>query len=589
MVLAPFVNYNMDAIFPFCAEAAQYPSRIKVFVSSKTVELRDMREMLGQHLDERGIDTWIYESNSVIHPDNSQTASLSEVDAADLFIGLFWKKYNDVTVQEFRHARRLKKPCFIYVQDQNTKREQELENFLAAEVLDVAAGVTSVYFDKESLLLEQVADDIYNWLRQRHIDATSVIQMARVSQDEISRLQTEVKRFQDASRQKLPRGTKTDYLAHQLKGWFQSLGYRFESYEVYDPTYFEWIVNIPARRGYDRVLVRGISGEAGLRQLSALRNSTQQNKADEGWLVASRRVSQAARDAANNKENQDVFCYTLDELIDEFANFNGYLEWLETKIKEQKIDTMYVPLAAKKDEIDPETKRQIGHSIYDENNGWIEGYIDRWLDDPSKEHISILGEFGTGKTWFALHYAWLSLQKYKVAKEKGVQRPRLPLVIPLRDYAKAVSVESLFSEFFFRKHEIPLSGYSVFEQLNRMGKFLLIFDGFDEMATRVDRQKMIDNFWELARVVVPGSKAILTCRTEHFPTSIEGRSLLNAELKASTANLSGDPPQFEVLELEKFNNKQIYQVLLNRTPHSTVLKVMENPQLLDLVRLFRLR
>jgi hypothetical protein len=24
MVLAPFVNYNMDAIFPFCAEAAHY-------------------------------------------------------------------------------------------------------------------------------------------------------------------------------------------------------------------------------------------------------------------------------------------------------------------------------------------------------------------------------------------------------------------------------------------------------------------------------------------------------------------------------------------------------------------------------------
>jgi hypothetical protein len=43
----------------------------------------------------------------------------------------------------------------------------------------------------------------------------------------------------------------------------------------------------------------------------------------------------------------------------------------------------------------------------------------------------------------------------------------------LRDYAKAVSVESLFSEFFFRKHEIPLPGYSAFEQLNRMGKLLL--------------------------------------------------------------------------------------------------------------------
>ena len=69
-------------------------------------------------------------------------------------------------------------------------------------------------------------------------------------------------------------------------------------------------------------------------------------------------------------------------------------------------------------------------------------------------------------------------------RKKGVERPRLPLVIPLRDYAKAVSVESLFSEFCFRKHEIPLPGYSAFEQLNRMGKLLLIFDGFDEMGSQ---------------------------------------------------------------------------------------------------------
>ena len=86
--------------------------------------------------------------------------------------------------------------------------------------------------------------------------------------------------------------------------------------------------------------------------------------------------------------------------------------------------------------------------------------------------------------------------------------PTFALVIPLRDYAKAISVESLFSEFFFRKHEIPLPGYSAFEQLNRMGKFLLIFDGFDEMAAKVDRQKMINNFWELTRVVIPGAKVI---------------------------------------------------------------------------------
>src|SRR3712207_2694633 len=187
---------------------------------------------------------------------------------------------------------------------------------------------------------------------------------------------------------------------------------------------------------------------------------------------------------------------------------------------------MYVPLAATKAEFDPATGEEISTHRYDERKGWTESYINRWRDDLTKEHVSILGEFGTGKTWFCLYYAWTLLNRYLDAKEQRLERPRLPLVIPLRDYAKTVSIESLFSEFFFRKHEIPLPGYSAFEQLNRMGKLLLIFDGFDEMAARVDRQTMINNFWELARAVVPGSKVILTCRTEHFPEAQEGRKLL---------------------------------------------------------------
>jgi predicted NACHT family NTPase len=179
----------------------------------------------------------------------------------------------------------------------------------------------------------------------------------------------------------------------------------------------------------------------------------------------------------------------------------------------------------------------------------------------------------------------LALQEYLKAKKKGTQRPRIPLVIPLRDYAKAVSIESLFSEFFFRKHQIGLPGYSVFEQLNRMGKLLLIFDGFDEMAARVDRQAMINNFWELAKVVgTPGTKAILTCRTEHFPEALEGRSILNAELKASTSNLTGESPQFEVLELEKFDDQQIKQVLNFKAKPETVDIIINNEKLLDLAR-----
>ncbi|MGB7892714.1 MAG: NACHT domain-containing protein [Microcoleus sp.] len=374
-------------------------------------------------------------------------------------------------------------------------------------------------------------------------------------------------------------------LSQQVRGWFETLSYKFETYHISEDNYFEWIINVPVRRNrYDRILVRGIAGEAGLRDISALRESVEKQRTDEGWLVTARRISRAARDEVEKDENRDLACYTFDELLDQDADFTAYLDWLETEITSRKINTKYVPLACTKEEIDPDTHRKIGVSHYGEGDGWIEGYLDLWLNDPVKEHISVLGEFGTGKSWFAMHYAWMALQRYRNAQKRGLERPRLPLVIPLRDYAKAVSVESLFSEFFFRKHEIPLAGYSAFEQLNRMGKFLLIFDGFDEMAAKCDRQETINNFWELAKAVVPGAKVILTCRTEHFPEGKEGRALFNAELQASTTILTGEIPQFEVLELEKFNDEQIRQALSFQTEAATVEKVMGNPQLLDLAR-----
>ena len=375
-------------------------------------------------------------------------------------------------------------------------------------------------------------------------------------------------------------------LAQQMRGWFETLRYCFERYEVWEDTYFEWIVNIKRGRRYDRILVRGIEGEAGLRDVAALRESVEKQRTDEGWLVTARRISRAARDEVEKEENRylDCYCYTFDELLEQEADFSGYLNWLEAEVKRRDIENKYVPLACTKEEFDPVTKRRIATSRYGEQDGWIDGYIDLWLDDPAKEHISILGEFGTGKTWFAFNYAWTLLQRYRDAQKRGVERPRLPLVIPLRDHAKAVSVESLFSEFFFRKYEMPIPGYSVFEQLNRMGKLLLIFDGFDEMAAKVDRQAMINNFWQLAKVVVPGAKVILTCRTEHFPQAKEGRALLNAELPASTAKQTGESPKFEVLELEKFNDEQIRKVLSLRTGIATVEQIMGNPQLLNLAR-----
>jgi predicted NACHT family NTPase len=135
----------------------------------------------------------------------------------------------------------------------------------------------------------------------------------------------------------LPAGDRPEFsksnFTQQLHNWFEAL-YDFEREDVWESDYFEWIVQVPARRRYDRILVRGIEGEANINDLKALEESVEKYNTDEGWLVAPSRVSQAVRDQVEG--DRRLFCYTFDELIDEAVNFSGYLNWLETEVKRQK-------------------------------------------------------------------------------------------------------------------------------------------------------------------------------------------------------------------------------------------------------------
>ena len=69
------------------------------------------------------------------------------------------------------------------------------------------------------------------------------------------------------------------------------------------------------------------------------------------------------------EDHDALFYYTFDELLDQDADFTGYLDWLEREIKQRGIDTQYVPLACAKEELDPVSQQQIGLSCYAEAEG----------------------------------------------------------------------------------------------------------------------------------------------------------------------------------------------------------------------------
>jgi hypothetical protein len=376
-------------------------------------------------------------------------------------------------------------------------------------------------------------------------------------------------------------GEALEQFAKALRAWFGALHYEIEPNPRQTADYFEWLVRIPVRSRFDRILLRGIVRETSIVDLQEMQAGIQQWAPDEAWLVTDYLVSPAVVEWAE-RQRYRILCLTFDELIDQDVDFRPYIDWLNRKVQELGIAEDYLQLSCTKPEIDPQTQHYLGTSRYGAPEGGVEGYIDRWLEAPEKNHLSILGEFGTGKTWFTLHYAWQELQKYQVAKQKKMRRPRLPLVMQLRTYAKAANVENVLADFFFAQHGIRLNN-AVFERLNEMGRLLLIFDGFDEMAEKTNRQKMADHFWQLAQVAILGSKVILTSRKEHFPEDGDARQIFGGRVLPSQ-EFRLVAPTFEILELALFDLEQIRQKLSKRTAPETVAAIIDHPELLDLAR-----
>jgi len=244
----------------------------------------------------------------------------------------------------------------------------------------------------------------------------------------------------------------------------------------------------------------------------------------------------------------------MDEFIGQLFNFDDYITWLETTLYPQgSLPDYYVDLACSTYFTKDKQSREISRELYDP----IDIYVDDWLKAPGKNHLSILGDFGSGKTWFCRYYAYKQLQRYKA----NPARERLPVLVNLRDYTKRMDIELMLTTWLDERGVKMTGGYRAFEELNRSGKLLLIFDGFDEMAQKADYNTILSNVRELTKAIMPGSKVILTCRTPYFRYAQEAERILGG---GGMLQNDFSPPKFEVVYLEEFNDEKIQKALLKR-------------------------
>jgi len=247
-------------------------------------------------------------------------------------------------------------------------------------------------------------------------------------------------------------------------------------------------------------------------------------------------------------------------------NFDNYINWLIADYDRDELSKYYINLDAK--------------NVKDYEIKPIDVYINELLNKEGKNHMFILGEYGTGKTSISRKFAHDLAIKYR----KDWKRHRIPIILNLKDYSKKMGIDQILIDLLFRKHNLKNFTYDKFQEMNTNGNFLLIFDGFDEMASRVDSNTTIANLNEINKWAKPQkSKIIITSRTEYFKEKEDALEILK-EKEDSYVTID-DGPKFEILYIEKFNEEKIKQYLKKKLPNKWKEYYKNIQQIYDLMEL----
>jgi hypothetical protein len=237
---------------------------------------------------------------------------------------------------------------------------------------------------------------------------------------------------------------------------------------------------------------------------------------------------------------------TLDALVASGLNLRGYLRTAAQLFSDSPdgLASYYVP---------PTT-----HDGAD-----LETEVLRWIDDdpksaiPLNRPVAVLGSYGLGKSSFAIRLT--SILAARAAKN---DLARVPVLIRLGEVACEQSLEGLIGAHFTAANPVPGYSFPKFLDLNRRGKLVVIFDGFDEMKHLLTWPEFKFNLAQLGRLVGEKSKIMLLGRPTAFENDEEQAEALHGKIpgRLPKSREPGGADYFEV-ELAPLETPQIRQFL----------------------------
>jgi WD40 repeat protein/3',5'-cyclic AMP phosphodiesterase CpdA len=226
-----------------------------------------------------------------------------------------------------------------------------------------------------------------------------------------------------------------------------------------------------------------------------------------------------------------------------FLEFQGLLDLRDFVVRQTarlRSDPLYPP-----ELYVPQRYRELSGGDLSVHSGLTDELL-RLLGADSGRFILILGDFGRGKT-FALR---------EVASRVPTELPYLvPILIELRSLDKAHSVDALVAAHL-ASHDEERIDIRAFNYMLREGRIVLLFDGFDELATRVTYERAADHLDTLLAAVQGKAKIVVSSRTQHFRT--------DAQVLTALGERVGVLPTRRVFTIEDFSAEQIRAYLVNR-------------------------
>lgn len=181
---------------------------------------------------------------------------------------------------------------------------------------------------------------------------------------------------------------------------------------------------------------------------------------------------------------------------------------------------------------------------------YLKDYVNAFLESKHRA-LLILGDYGSGKTSFCYTYTLALLELFLQGKSTF-----LPLLIKLRGYNKAVGIGQLLTDYFVNDLGITNFSMGAFRLLLKNIDAVLIFDGYDEVAKKVDFDIKYEVLRDICSLAESRTKVIVTCRPNYFQNASEFQEIFK---DSHFQYEPGDNPLLEFIEnsIADLNEEQI--------------------------------